>query len=1386
MIRLLYYIIFSVLVLCSYTAIAQPAVLGTQAQNGSYSTYNLVDLGIFRQVRFQAASGALSGTRNWEFCEGTAALPDYDPAWRPYSCCLTLASYNQTIQPVPGTASALFNLSFGGNSGFLPAITANNYYTFNCTENSTPGVPLDEYMGVLETPYNPVAITSVVQSPGIGAVYPENSVYVTVTLSGTLSASEYVYLRYSTTVNFASSTFLSVPITGTTGTIEIPCQVAGTIIYYYAYTSNKTFATITTEVGTYGQVVHDMNTLSINNNGGPNYIYTVLPSVGFCGNYYVPSLCYPTIASFVTALNAGTVSCAVICNVAAGHTETAPVGGINLTQTGTAANTITFIKNGAGANPIIYAQTGTVNFTSGIPIADGIFSLNGSDYIIIDAIDLTDNNVAAPTTMEYGYALFKISGTNGCNNNVIRNCKITLKNNNYNSASPTNYEFGSVGIIGRNATRTAVSTLLVVTSAAGRNDNNSIYSNNIQNAFNGIVFAGYNDLVSPYTYYDQNNSIGLTGLGNTILNYGNISAISSRSVGIFSTYNNNLTITQNVIDNTGAGTGHGFTLYGIFISSSITVANYLLTFAVINNSITLLEGANTNNVTGIRIGNSGIGATSINISNNTIQNCTYIAGASGAFFGIDHEFDATTLNISNNIISNNTLNTSTVNPIYLIYDNTNSTNVTVSGNVMLNNHKTINASGALYGYVNNTGGSAVGSNITISGNVVDDLTVSSLGNGYIGGIFCNFANINAVKTITNNSVSNITAGSGTTNWTCGIMVNRMPAGSSVTGNTVSNISATTNAIGINCASNASSSTSFNQSFTIDNNDVNGISSTGNSARVSGINIYALTNVSCNFNDIDNITASGTSPPELRGLSLGGGAVGNTINIGNNNISNVHHTNVAGITNPVGMYLFPNSPIMNIFNNHIYEVSGDATDFVIGIYGTSGTTTYNIYNNFIQRLYAPNSTNNTAVNGIYVAAGGNTYNVYYNTIALGENALISGGSGFGVSGFYHGAGLLNLRNNIIYVNANPGGVGVASCVRKPTPGVAGTPPATTSISAASNNNFYYLNTGLNNYIYVEGLTTSTIKNGYAYSGATASLVNNLNNDPCFNILTAGDITSYKYFMSLGGGGTRELNSFYDIPNFAGGAILPDNLKILVGSTDYAESHAVNIATPLITTDYEGTIREGNPGYTGTGSAPDIGADEGEFVLAPPECLLLPIELLSFTGWFNGAENELHWTTATEINSNFFEVQKSTDGINFDIIGNVDAAGYSTTELNYIFYDDNPIPGINYYKLRMVDLDGEYEYSNTIAIRVDTDADPEFVIFPNPVEHILNFSIIAAIDYKINIEITDVLGRKLLIHEFTLHSGQNTFTLPIDKFASATYFIYYFDQNGSKQVQQFVKY
>lgn len=1359
-------------ILCTF-AFTQPTVLGTQTVNGSYATYNLTDQGLFRQVRIQATSSGATGTRNWLFAGGTApGAVDYTVKWCPYTGGLTLAGYNTTIQPVGGTASALYNYSPGGADGLMPAVTNGNYYTFNTTEYSVAGTPANEYMGVMETSFNPVAITSVTQSPGAAAVYPENSVYVTVTTAAPPSAGEYVYVRYSTVFNFTSSTLLPVTITGTTGTVEIPCQLAGTTIYYYAYTSNRTSAQILADVGTYGQMSHDMSTLSINNNGGPNYSYTVLTSVGFCGNYYVPSACYPTIASFVTALNAGTVFCPVICNVAAGHTETAPAGGINLTQTGTAINTITFMKSGTGANPIIYAQTGTVTMTGASTTVDGIFSLNGSDYVTIDGIDLTDNNASAPGTMEYGYALFKNSITDGCQNNTIKNCSITLNRTN-TSTGPGNFMDGSRGIFSGNLTRTGLTTTLVIASANGRNDNNTFEGNTIKNVASGIIVRGYSD-ATPFAYYDQNNITGQAGAGNIIENYG---GGSITSYGIYYIHQNNGDISYNSINNSASGgTAHLSTLYGIFHSSNSTAGTILpISFQITNNSITLTEGAVSSQVTGIRAGNASIGASSVTITNNTIQNCTFTAGASGVFIGIDQKFDATNNTISNNTISNNTFNTATTSPIYLIFDNNNSTYVEVDGNTMQNNNKTVSVAGALYGYNNATSGSAAGSTIDITNNTIDNLTVVAGSTGYVGGIYCNFANVTSIKTVENNSVSNITAGSGTTFWTSGIMVNNMPSGSSVSNNTVNGITSAANALGINLSAQATIITTSNQSYTCSNNVISNISSTGTSSTVCGIAMYSVTtsgsHVTANDNVIDNISSSGTAAPILRGISLGGGTSGMNFNVNGNSVSNVTHTAVSGTCSPIGIYLTPASPVVSVSGNSIHSISGNAlNESVCGIYLNSGTTTYTIANNFIQRLTAPSATNNLSVVGINMVATLCTYNISYNTIALGENGIISGGSGFGCAGVYFPNAAattpVNLRNNIIYINATPSGTGAASCVRRSS-GTSLTLAA--NFMSVSNNNYYYINTGTWNYIYVEGGSIGTIVNGWAWSGATASVINNLNNDPCFNIAGASP-TSYKGFMT-----PRESNSYYDIPPFAGGGVLPDNLKLTTGATTYAESGAVVIAG--ITTDYEGDAR--------SGSTPDIGADEGDFVVQTPDCYLLPLELIAFTGWYNGSENELHWTTATEINSDYFGVEKSINGIDFYTIGNVNAAGNSLVESDYTFYDDDPVAGINYYRLRMTDIDGAFEYSNTIAIRVDEDGTPAFIVYPNPVSANLNFSVNSSFDQQIVVEITDIPGKKLLSRKFELHSGQNTFTIDISSFAAAPYFIYYVNDAGAIQVTRFMK-
>lgn len=109
--------------------------------------------------------------------------------------------------------------------------------------------------------------------------------------------------------------------------------------------------------------------------------------------------------------------------------------------------------------------------------------------------------------------------------------------------------------------------------------------------------------------------------------------------------------------------------------------------------------------------------------------------------------------------------------------------------------------------------------------------------------------------------------------------------------------------------------------------------------------------------------------------------------------------------------------------------------------------------------------------------------------------------------------------------------------------------------------------------------------------------------------------------------------------------------------------------------------------------------------------LPVELIYFTAVKEGSTSLLQWSTALEINSDYFSVERSIDGGNdFIEIGQISAAGNSTQPLSYFTKDDAPATGINYYRLRIVDIDGSFEYSNIVALNFETNV--YISIYPNP--------------------------------------------------------------------------
>ena len=151
--------------------------------------------------------------------------------------------------------------------------------------------------------------------------------------------------------------------------------------------------------------------------------------------------------------------------------------------------------------------------------------------------------------------------------------------------------------------------------------------------------------------------------------------------------------------------------------------------------------------------------------------------------------------------------------------------------------------------------------------------------------------------------------------------------------------------------------------------------------------------------------------------------------------------------------------------------------------------------------------------------------------------------------------------------------------------------------------------------------------------------------------------------------------------------------------------------------------------------------------------LPIELIHFSAEAIGREVKLTWATASEINNDFFTLERTTNMRDIEIIGRKPGAGNSNTVLRYSYTDRDPHPGINYYRLKQTDYDGTFEYSDWVAVRMIPDAGNELEILRLFQQDGSVFLLLQTQPRSnLQIMVTDIYGRE--IHHGRLHSGSET--------------------------------
>ncbi len=911
---------------------------------------------------------------------------------------------------------------------------------------------------------------------------------------------------------------------------------------------------------------------------------------------------YSSIALAIADLNLqGVGTGGVTFNVASAYTETITAT-LSVTATGTLANPIIFRKDGLGVNPLVTSYSTGIS-TPDSTVQDGIWNFIGSDYVTINGIDLYDPNTSNPSTMEYGYGFFKASSSDGCQYNTIQNCIVTLNKIN-NALGGTIALDGSKAINFVNALVTAQKTVVVPTSENGTNSYNKLYSNTLQNCNIGIAIIGFVDVTSS-VLCDFGNDIGgsSAATGNNIINFGGApgaAGTTNPAAGIRTLGQYDINVSYNTINNNnGSGVNHGSTIRGIYLNTAINASSTITYNTITIKSFMKVTPSQVSVIENVS-GANGISNT-INISQNTITNCTNDSCTQAFWYGIYNTASCANLKIMGNTFSNNTTKATTGNSNLILssgavtltdsicnnnvsfsHINTTACSATISSiynsgttntcTVVINNNNFLNynfntpGTGSLY-FIHNAGLNNSPSNVYISNNTWSNLTLNYSGTIYL----CNQgASIKGPEfNFTNNYiVGNLirTGTVGTFYCLSNSSSNNIATVITIADNDFSNITASGTGSGTFYGINEASTTPAPYSLKkVYNNTVSNITNTLGTGTFTGILVNTMgPGITSTPSIIYDNTVSGISTVgTINGFSLGStSSLASRYQAYNNTINTLTSSGASSTVN--GVNLASSGAGADFFKHNIYNIKATgATAFANGILIPSGGINTNVYNNFISDIKTPNNSNTTITDGVrgisITSISANTnINLYYNTIYLDATSV---GTNFSSSAVFHTynatatSAVLNMQNNILVNNSIPKGTGIASAFRRSA--------ATSIVNISQNCNFNCFYAG-----------TPDTKHLIYYDGT--------NSDQ--------SITAYRARVL-----DRDLQSFRELPPFSNIATLPYDLHLTSAAATQCESGGQQISG--ITTDFDDEGRFGSvmPPYLGVGTSTDIGADESDLLM-----------------------------------------------------------------------------------------------------------------------------------------------------------------------------------------------
>lgn len=213
------------------------------------------------------------------------------------------------------------------------------------------------------------------------------------------------------------------------------------------------------------------------------------------------------------------------------------------------------------------------------------------------------------------------------------------------------------------------------------------------------------------------------------------------------------------------------------------------------------------------------------------------------------------------------------------------------------------------------------------------------------------------------------------------------------------------------------------------------------------------------------------------------------------------------------------------------------------------------------------------------------------------------------------------------------------------------------------------------------TSSSCTNGYNY---------NVRMD--YNITFSGNNIPSSLYTLQGTLGCGTNSHFFNLPNNGGAGSVTSGSNVWRSITDCNAATVSTLSCNIINIQIQG---------------PGISSRTVTFVVSNTP---LPVTLVDFSAAAANKKVKLTWSTSTEINNDFFTVERSENGSSWTAINTINGAGNSSQLINYQSYDANPVSGTAYYRIKQTDIDGKFTYSETRTVKYTGTA--TISVFPIP--------------------------------------------------------------------------